>query len=177
VRPHFEGFDFIDLSMAQTMLLCMGDVAVIAVFNDSQAAMSVALEDFQRKIGGPLSPLQLRELAATLACINLQVEPRPRFFSEIDALAERYSIKAERPDEVQITAWDYELYGQVLYALAADMIKGIENAEEIASHVKSGRYTFVTTPVGTFDAESMELALSTPIDDFGKAMPHNAADT
>lgn len=163
VRPHFEGFDFIDLSMAQTMLLCMGDVAVIAVFNDSQGAMSVALEDFQRMIGGFLSPLQLRELAATLAYINLQVEPRARFFSEINALTEDYSIKVERPDEVQISAWDRGLYGQMLYALTADMIKGMENAEEIATHVKSGRYTFLTTPDGTFDADSMELAPCVPI--------------
>jgi hypothetical protein len=165
VRPHFEGFDFIDLSAAQTMLLCMGDVALIAVFNDSQAAMSIAFEDFQKKIGGFLSPLQLRELAATLACINLQVEPRARFLSEIDVLAEECSIKAERPEEVQISDWDRELYGQVLYALAADMIKGMENAAELATQVKSGHYTFLTTPDGTFDADCMELA---PRADSGK---------
>jgi hypothetical protein len=75
VRPHFEGFDFIDLTAAQTMLLCIGDVAIIAVFNDSQAALSVANEDLDSKIGGPLSPVQLRELTARLASINLQVEP------------------------------------------------------------------------------------------------------
>lgn len=158
VRPHFEGFDFIDLSAAQTMLLCIGDVAVIAVLNDSQAAMSVAFEGLKKRLGGPLSPLQLREVAATLACINLRVEPRAQFFSEIDALRETYSIKAARPDEVQMSAWDYELYGQMMHTLTEDMIKGMDNAEEVRNLVKTGRYTFLTTPDGNFDVDSMELA-------------------
>ena len=158
VRPHFEGFDFIDLTAAQTMLLCIGDVAIIAVFNDSQAALSVAHEDFDRQIGGPLSPLQLRELTAKLASINLQVEPRARFFSEIDAIAEEYSIRAERPDRVHIPAWDDDLHGAMMYALAKDMVKQIDNGEEILNLVKTGRYTFLTTPQGAFDADNMDLA-------------------
>jgi hypothetical protein len=138
--------------------LSIGDVAVIAVFNDAQAAMSVAFEDLHRKIGGPLSPLQLRELAATRASINLQVEPRTCFFSQIDALAENYNIQAERPDEVHISDWDHELYGRIMYALTEEMLKAMGNGEEILSFVKSGRCTFLTTSDGTFDANSMELA-------------------
>jgi hypothetical protein len=166
VRPHFEGFDFIDLTAAQTMLLCIGDVAVIAVFNDSQAALSVAHEDFDRKIGGPLSPLQLRELAARLASVNLQVEPRTRFFSDIDAIAEDYWIRAERPDQVHLPAWDDDLHGAIMHALTKDMVREISNGEEILNLVKTGRYTFLTTPEGAFDFDSMELEPNT--DDHSK---------
>jgi hypothetical protein len=158
VRPHFECFDFIDLTVAQTMLLCIGDVAIIAVLNDSQAALTLAQEDFERKIGGPLSPLQLRELTATLASINLQVAPRTRFISDIDAFTEDYSITAERPDEVHIPVWDNDLHGAIMYALTEEMVKRMQNGEEVLNQVKTGRYTFLTTPQGAFDAESMELA-------------------
>jgi hypothetical protein len=162
VRPHFEGFDFIDLTAAQTMLLCIGDVAIIAVFNDSQAALSVAYADFERQIGGPLSPLQLRELTAKLASINLQVEPRARFFSEIDAVAEECRIRAERPEQVHIPVWDDDLHGAIMSTLTKDMLKQVHNGEEVLNLVKTGRYTFLTTPQGDFDADNMELA---PISD------------
>jgi hypothetical protein len=158
VRQHFEGFDFIDLSIAQTMLLSVDDVAVVAIFNDSQAALSAAFKDLQRKIAGPLSPVQLREVAATLASINLHVEPRPQFFSQIDTSAGTYNIVAERSDQVHTSAWNYELHGRIMHALTKDMLKGMDNHEELLNLVKSGRYTFLTTPNGTFDSESMELA-------------------
>jgi len=120
--------------------------------------MTVALESLQQKIAGPLSPLQLRELAATLASINLQVGPRPRFFSEIDRFAESYKILAEVPDEVHIPDWDYELHGRIMYQITKVITARLDNSEEIQNLVKSGRYTFLTTPNGTFDADSMELA-------------------
>lgn len=156
VRPHFERFDFIDLSVAQTMLLAVDDVAIITVLNDSQAVMTVAFDDLQQ-IGGPLSPIQLRELAARFAAINLQVEPRAQFVSEIDAIAEDYSISAVRPDEVQIRDWDGDLYGRIMHALTQDLTKIIKNGDEILKHVRAGQYTFLRTPQGKFDADSMEL--------------------
>jgi hypothetical protein len=156
VRPHFEGFDFIDLTAAQTMLLSINDVAIIAVFNDSQAAMTVGFEDIQ-KIEGPLSPIQLRELAARFAYINLQVEPRTRFISEFDEVAEEYRIIAERPEEVHIPVWDNETFGKIMYILSKSMLTSIKDGENIGTLVKSGRYTFLTTPDGGFDVNSMEL--------------------
>jgi hypothetical protein len=67
--------------------------------------------------GTLLSPLQLREQASKVASINLQLEPRARFFSEIDAIAEEDSIRAERPDQVHIPTWDDYLHGAIMYAL------------------------------------------------------------
>jgi hypothetical protein len=158
VRPHLEGFDFVDLTAAQTMLLSVGDVAIIAVLNDSGAVMNIAYEELQQKIKGPLSPLQLRELTAKLASINLQFEPRPQFSSDIDLFTEEYRIVAERPDEVQIFEWDNGLHGAIMHTLTKDMVKPLRDADEILHLVKTGRYTFLTTPQGTFDADSMELA-------------------
>jgi hypothetical protein len=97
VRPHLEGFDFVDLTAAQTMLLSVGDVAIIAVLNDSQAVMNLMYEELNQKIQGALSPLQLRELTSKFAAINLQFEPRPQFASEIDFSAEEYRIVTAAP--------------------------------------------------------------------------------
>jgi hypothetical protein len=156
VRPHFDGFDCIDLSAAQTMLLTIGDVAVIVVFNDSQYSLGVVAEVDLPKIGGPLSQVQLRELAARFASINLQTEPRTRFASEFDKSSGEYRITAERPDQVQLLDWDNDLFGRIMYSLTKDFPESIPNDEEIGGFVKSGSYTFLTTPSGTFDFDSME---------------------
>jgi hypothetical protein len=157
VRPYFEGFDFIDLTVAQTMLLSINDVAIIAVLNDSQAALSIAHQEFDRKIGGPLSPLQLRELTATFAAINLQVAPRARFISEIDVFSEDYNIRTERPDQVHIPDWDHDLYGAIMHGLTKDIVEQMHNGDEVLNQVMTGRYTFLTNSQGKFDADSMEL--------------------
>jgi hypothetical protein len=157
VKPYFEGFDFIDLTDAQTMLLSVNDVAIIVVLNDSQAALSIAHQDFDRKIGGPLSPLQLRELAATFAAINLQVAPKTRFISDIDVLLGDYGIRAERPYQVHIPDWDHDLYGAIMHRLTEDIVEQMHNGDEVLNLVKTGRYTFLTNAQGAFDADSMEL--------------------
>lgn len=157
VRPHFDGFDFVDLSAAQTMLLTIGEVAVIVVFNDSQYSLSVVAEVDLPKIGGSLSPVQLRELASKFASINLLTEPRTRFASEFERSSGEYVITADRPNQVQLRAWDNELFGRIMYSLTKDFLESIPNKEEIGSLVKSGRYTFLTTPSGTFDFDSMEI--------------------
>jgi hypothetical protein len=75
VRPHFEGFDFIDLSVAQTMLLAIADVAIIAVFNDSQAGMSIAFESLQQKIGGPCRRYSFERLRPPLQPLTYNFSP------------------------------------------------------------------------------------------------------
>lgn len=157
VRPHFEGFDFIDLTAAETMLLSIGDVAVIAVFNDSMAAYAIAADDFRKWVRGPLSPLQLRELTAIIASISLQFGPRPRFISDVDFLSERYIIRVEKADHVHLPSFDLDVQGRIMHALTKDMVQRMPNGQEILAQVRTGRYTFLTTPHGTFDADSMEL--------------------
>jgi hypothetical protein len=157
VRPHYDSFDFIDVSVAQTMLLTIGGVAVLAVFNDSMAALSIASEVDLPKIEGPLSPIQLRELAARFACINLQFEPRPQFVSEFDVFKETYNIKAEREAQVHIPEWNNDLFGSVMHHVTRDHLKAIYPDAGLEELVRSGQYTFLRTPSGSFDFDSMEL--------------------
>ncbi|HXE89916.1 MAG TPA: hypothetical protein VNK82_03035 [Terriglobales bacterium] len=155
VRPHFESFDYGDLSLAQTMLLRLDDVAIIAVFNDSQAALQIYSEELKR-LDGPLSPLQLREIAARLASINIQLSERPRFFSEFDRISGEYKIVAYRPEVWQLENWQHQIHGAIMHHICQDLVVGVER-DVILSGLKTGRYTFLLDKRGSFLRDHMEL--------------------
>ena len=71
-----EKFDFGDMYTAQTMFLRLEDVGLFAVFNDSCGAINGLTPRLER-IEGPLSELQLKEIMADLAFLNLHIEHRP----------------------------------------------------------------------------------------------------
>jgi hypothetical protein len=158
VRAHLEVFDFVDLTEANLVMLRIGDAAIFAVINDSQACLNVALEDFQARVRGPLSPVQIREVAAILAAINLQVVPRPEFTSNFDFLSSKYEMAAERPLEVHIPDWNFEIFGALMHRLIKPFLHAMEDGNEVEEAVRSGRRTFLTTPDGKFNANCMELA-------------------
>jgi len=157
VRPHFESFDYCDLSVAQTMLLRIDDTAIIAVFNDSQAALSVYYEELD-KIGGPLSPLQVREIAVQLAGINIHLAERPRFSSDINLLSEEYRILGHRPEELRLGDWQHEIHGKIMHHICKDMVVGTPDWEQVLENIKTGRYTFLVDSDGKFVHDHMELA-------------------
>ena len=98
--PGVESFDYGDLSFAQTMLLRIDDIAVIAVLDDSNALNSIGV-DKMWKIKGALSPLQLREIAVRMAVHNLLLAERPFFSSEMDLEHEECAIVAHRPRDIR----------------------------------------------------------------------------
>ena len=106
VKAHFENFDYFDISIAKTMLLRMENTAIIIVLDDSGAALNLYYEELT-KIGGPLSPLQLREIAARLAAINFHLTDRPKFSST--------SISSQRNIKCWVT--DLTNFGWIIGAM------------------------------------------------------------
>jgi hypothetical protein len=155
VRRHIETFDFLDLHFPQTILLRIDDIAVLAVMNDRCAGLTV-WEDRIRKISAPLSPLQLREFAALFAYTNVKLSPRPSFFSQFDILNENYRIGGNKPAAISLPPFSNEEYGRVLYHLCKDFLVP-HASQEVVDQVKSGKWTFLTTSVGEFAHENMEL--------------------
>jgi hypothetical protein len=161
VRSHFEGFDYVDLSFARTMLLRIDEIAVITVLDDSQGALSIYL-DKPDNIGGPLSPLQAREIAARFASINIQLDERTAFSTEVDVSSGECRIIGRRPDQLMLSDWKSEILGQIMHRICEDMLVVFPNKEEILEHIKTGRHTFLVDANGDFARDNMELAESAP---------------
>jgi len=156
VRPHFDNFDYGDFSFAQTMLLRMNDTAIFTVLNDSGATLTIVRERLE-PIEGPLSPLQVREIAADLASVNVQLVERPTFSSEFNYLTEEYRMLAHRPHEWSLDGWEDEIRGEIMHHLCSDYLNSIPNGNQILPLLRTGRYTFLVDDQGKFAHDHMEL--------------------
>lgn len=78
-----ETYDFGDLSAYSTISVRLGPVGIACVLNDCRAVQCLVSEYFSG-ITGPLSSIQLREVAARLAYGNTLLSRRPTFWSELD---------------------------------------------------------------------------------------------
>ena len=159
IIPGVESFDYGDLSFAQTMLLRIDDIAVITVLDDSNAVNSVRMSE-QWKINGPLSPLQLREIAVRLAVQNLLLEERPFFSSEMDLQHEECAIVAHRPPDIRFvepTAENEELFGRMMQHHCGPMIPEGPEKDYIMEQMGAGHYTFLLDEQGGFRADHMDV--------------------
>jgi hypothetical protein len=117
--------------------------------------MSV-IHEFLEKIGGPLSPLQLRELATHMAAINIHIEERPKFGSSVNALTGEYSIGAERPNEIKMTEWKSEILGLMMHHICGPAMLEYANKAQILENIKTGKYSFLFNDKSEFAADHMD---------------------
>jgi hypothetical protein len=108
-----EQFDFGDLYLAQSMFLRLDEMAMLAVFNDSGAAMSWFWQKLE-KITGPVSDLQLREIMVEFAYLNLQLKERPTFHTDCNILEETCRIVGKR-GSLDLEDMDYMIRGKLMY--------------------------------------------------------------
>lgn len=150
-----EDFDYGDLYASQTIHVRLGDIAFLAVFNDSCGALNLLMPTIER-ITGAVSEIQLRELMAELAFLNLSLKERPRYRSEFDLGDGIYRITADVPHELELTDIDMSLRGKLMYnalrqVLGSVVAPDIEH-EQLLGEVKAGKRTFLFSPDGTFNA-------------------------
>ena len=156
-----DTFDFADFSSVQTMLLRLDDLGLVAVFNDSGAAMTFFWHRLQ-KITGTVSEAQLREVMVELAFLNQHLKLRPTFYSEFDMVKKRYRIRAKRPPKPELVEMDYTVRGELLqrafgYALPSMCVDGY-TTEEVRDAMESGMFTFLFDDDGKFIEKSMVTA-------------------
>ena len=152
-RPGVEPFDFADLSSAQTLLLRVDDVAFLAVFNDSCGAMQGLMPKLDR-ITGSVHELQLRELMAELAFVNVHLEHRPTFHTRIDGGTGEHSIEVTRPPQFSLKPMDKALRGRLLHQVVRHAVGKLHvpgfTDEQITSGIISGDWTFLIDDDGNF---------------------------
>ena len=147
-----EYFDYGDLFPGRSVLLRLGDTTVVAILNDSGAVLR-SMEEVLNAITGPVTRLQLRELMVRMAHRNMLLEPRPRFYSNIDIATEEYVIDAELPEKAKfIEDPDPALFGKLFYHAVGPILEAVpdRSGPNSVEHVKEGRYTFLFDETGNF---------------------------
>lgn len=153
-----DQFDFADLYHAQTMLLRMGEVALVTTFNDSCGAIQGAMPRLER-IEGPLSEIQAREVMVDFAFLALHLKERPKFFTECDTLKEEVVEKAILPSEFELVELDYSIRGALFRDALGPYIGTLresgKNFAEIEAAIDSGHFTVLFDASGKFIKESI----------------------
>jgi len=152
----FERFDYADFSHHKTMMIRLGETAVVCVLDDACATYSLLKDWFTPKLGGPLSPVQLREILARFAHANAAIRTRPAFHTTFEK-GQSY-ISVTHPDQFETDPGDPLLLGKLMEHTCVSLLKGYlgKNEEEVIKGIRSGGWTFLVAPDGKFDAQSME---------------------
>jgi hypothetical protein len=100
MKAEGEQFDFGTISDYSTIFVRIGPVGIVSVLNDCGYVWRLVLKYLSR-ISGPLSAIQLREVAARLAYGNELLVSRPIFWSELDQ-EQSLTIRAAPPKILEI---------------------------------------------------------------------------
>jgi hypothetical protein len=148
-----EPFDFVDLYLAQTMYLRMGELAFVTAFNDSGCALRYFRAKLA-KMNGPLNTLQLREVAAEIAAIVLHMKRLPEFQSLFDFEAKRHLISARTPVDDTLSKWHPQVKGGLLHHSLKEFGSTLSGAgitsKETFKLIRKGALTFLFDNDGKF---------------------------
>jgi len=150
--PYPETFDFVDLSVAQSMHLRLGEAALFFVFNDSAGAL-MGNRDRLDRILGPLSPIQCRELVTDLAFVNLNLKERPLYQSSVNLLEETCEIVARLP-MFELNELDPLQKGQLMLRALDNVPDGMSFVGHTSASalvaIEAGHMTFLFDDEGNF---------------------------
>ena len=148
-----DGWDFVDLTFAQTIAVRVGRVGIVAVLNDAGAAEQ-AWSHRLSGVNGPVSGAQFRELAAMFAVANDDILERPTFGTYI--IEGQWLLHFARvPSELKMAKFNPKKMGHaLLFALGNTLstieIDGSRDPKIVARKIKSGRCRFLTDEKGNF---------------------------
>jgi hypothetical protein len=153
VNPTEESFDLGALYDYRTILVRIGTVGIASVLNDA-ALVGPMVRGYLSGISGPLSPIQLREVAARLAYGNQLLLDRPRFWSELEHET-KLAIRASRPRTVRrADIVRAELGSIIAYSCEALLRKSrTSNLDEKVRQLRQGEIQFLYHDDGSFIVE------------------------
>ena len=151
---HYGDYDYRDIYGANTILLQLGEVAFLAVLDDSCAALNLFSNQMKR-ITGPLSPIQLREVISHLAFLNIKLKYRPTFSTKVNPSECRVYIAAHIPDSLELEEYTAEEFGEYLYSNVSQI--NIPELLDNMENIKLGYYHFLFDENGKFIENSMDI--------------------
>lgn len=143
-----DGWDYLDFSYDQTVVVRIGNVGIVATLNDSTGGES-AWSDRLDVIDGPISELQLREIGAMFALANRDLIDRPVFSTLVydKTLA---MIACQRPP-LRLKDFDPKAFGEILLFAVRDFVEaraisvdGSRDPEMVAAAIATGYVRFLT---------------------------------
>ncbi|HYG69580.1 MAG TPA: hypothetical protein VD838_18035 [Anaeromyxobacteraceae bacterium] len=144
-----EHFDYGDFFPAKSVLLRYGDMALIAVLDDSGAAMSVYRGEVPR-FEAPLNPYQLREVLAHVSFIASNLVHRTQFGSAFDG--DTHVICATpHPPTVSLVKPPRLPLGDVLAHCLAAPLESDPEGERLMELLRQNKWTFL------FDLEGRQI--------------------
>jgi hypothetical protein len=144
IRPAPEEdaqFDYGDVLEPKTVLLRTGDVALLCVLNDACGAWTFFQPVFARLAQLPHS-LQLREMAAHLAFLNVCLKDRPSFHTSFLPTGEQI-ISATVPSVAELRPGGDGEFGALLWHFCAGPLVGSPEWDKIQEPLREGRYSFL----------------------------------
>jgi hypothetical protein len=148
-----EPFDFGNLSDYSTISLRVGSVGIASVLNDCRGVEHLVREYFS-VITGPLSGIQLREVAARLAYGNTLMRNRPKFWSELDR--GDLTIRSLPANPWPIPAIDRAELGNILVGACGSLLRNSRtpDVENKISQILRGEIQFLYHDDGSFISDS-----------------------
>jgi hypothetical protein len=156
IDSSYQDFDYLDLHDSKTMLVRVSDICFITVLNDSGASL-VAFRNYLERFYGGMSPLQLREVVAHLAFINLHLKNRPEFFTKVDLHRGQHLMSSKSNDFVELSDYEQSEFGEILNFCCKEILSACDdkNIEQIKDQVKQGKLTFLFDEEGNFITNSL----------------------
>lgn len=148
-----ERYDYVNFTNEHTLAVQVGNIGIVAVLTDAGAARVAWLERLAC-IDGPLSNLQLREVAAMLAVANANLLDRP-VFGTFSAEGQRPAIFCHPPSG-RLGPYDPEEFGHAfLFAVQQYVaerlieVDGVREPSEVATKICSGRVSLLFDEAGS----------------------------
>ncbi len=149
-----DNFDFGDVTYGKGILIRLDDICLISILDDSCFSANL-YSDSMKKINGPLSTIQSREILARLSYINMNLKERPEYYSEFDQ-NNKYTITAELPAMAEFEDTGTYKFGNILSMACLDIFEKTKtpNKDFIIQKIKDGNFTFLFDKYGSFIKDS-----------------------
>ena len=147
-----EPFDFIDLTVARTIGVRIGEIGVIAVIGDGGAVLDQMGRRILDKITGPLGFAQFRELVANFACCSLHHKNPPSYASFPNMFGpETIGIACtSRDSHPQFDEFEPKILGSLMEMLLYQSMKGVIDETDFQAKLRDGSATFLFDGDGSF---------------------------